>query len=152
MDNGWTPTNHRRRSMDNGPDAEEPWSALDRQRSDTDGRWSDQDRPWSGTDGRWSDADGPGSARFRPGCDTGASPRSGNAVGAAGTIHTVTLRYVELYTNLPPATVIVTFASRIVSGGTRVMSRSIIVKSASLPRTRLPFSFSSNDAYAALIV
>ena len=44
------------------------------------------------------------------------------------------------------ARIITMRASRVVSGAIAVRSRSIIAKSASLPRASVPFSFSSNDA------
>lgn len=49
-------------------------------------------------------------------------------------------------TSRPPTTVITILASRMVSGATRVRSRSTITKSASIPAARVPFSFSANSA------
>jgi hypothetical protein len=51
-------------------------------------------------------------------------------------------------TTCPPTTVSITRASRIVSGGTRVRSRSMRARSASLPGSSVPFSCSSKDAWA----
>ena len=48
-------------------------------------------------------------------------------------------------TGVPPTTVMTIFASRIVSGGMRVRSRSTITKSASKPAASVPFSFSANS-------
>src|SRR2546423_3320741 len=55
-------------------------------------------------------------------------------------------------TTRPPTIVYMIRASRIVSGGIRVRSRSMITTSASLPGTSDPFSCSSNDAYAPPVV
>src|SRR6185437_14430270 len=60
--------------------------------------------------------------------------------------------HVPSYTALPPTTVISTRASRISTGGMRVMSRSTNTKSASLPVSSEPVSRSWNEAYAAPVV
>src|ERR1700682_1148461 len=55
-------------------------------------------------------------------------------------------------TTRPPTIVYMIRASRMVSDGIRVRSRSMITTSASLPGASEPFSPSSNDAYAPPVV
>ena len=66
--------------------------------------------------------------------------------------HSQTKPHFTSYTVFPPTTVRKTFVANSFSGDAAVTSRSSTIKSASIPGTSLPFSFSSNSAKADPVV
>jgi hypothetical protein len=82
-----------------------------------------------------------------------------NTVGIQHTAHMISTQNVGVrkthfasYTILPPATVRMTLVASNFSGDAALTSRSRTTKSASIPATSLPFSFSSNSANAGPVV